>query len=394
MGDCFYFSFIGGYFSFKLRGIQFNFFSMFKSFRDRGELGLFFTSLAGRIGVGSIAGVALSIYVGGVGSIFWMWASTFLCAAITYVEVVLGIKYREKVDGEFFGGPSYYIKNGVGSKFFGGLFSFLIILCYVGCFLSIQSNTIAKSIVSVIPINSYIIGIYISIVSFFCIYGGFKRIVVVSSKLVPIMGFIYVGSAIFVLIFNFSSFFDVFFSVIRSAFNFKSFFGGFVYSVIIGVQRGIFSNESGIGTSSIVASSGDSCDYKSLGFVQVFGVYVTSFIICSSTAIILLNCPFNNLFLTDINGIELMDYAFRYHFGTFGSYILLFSIVLFSFSTIITGYFYGESCVFGLLPRCVLRKRLYLAASIASLAFRRRVATASRARSSGDLGGGGVKRTA
>ena len=335
--------YFGIYFSFKLRGIQFRFFSMFKSF-NREELGLFFTSLAGRIGVGSIAGVALSIYVGGVGSIFWMWISTFLCAVITYVEVVLGVKYKVNIYGEFFGGPSYYIRDGIGCKSIGFLFSFLIIICYIFCFLSIQSNTIVHSIVSIIPFSPIVIGICISVICFFCIYGGFKSVVDVSSKLVPLMGVVYIGCSIIVLILNFSSFFDVVFGIFKSAFNFKSVSGGFIYSIIIGVQRGIFSNESGIGTSSIVASSSDSNDFKSLGFVQMFGVYVTSFLFCTATAIILLNSPYNNLFLTDINGIELMNFAFRYHFGSFGSYILLFSIVLFSFSTITTGYFYGESC--------------------------------------------------
>lgn len=337
--------FIGFYFSFRLRGVQFSFFSMFKSFRDKGELGLFLTSLAGRIGVGSIAGVALSIYVGGTGSIFWMWITTFLCAIITYVEVVLGVKYRVSRNGEFYGGPSYYIRDGVGSKFFGGLFSFLIIFSYIGCFLSIQSNTITKSIVGVVSFSPIVIGICISVISFFCIYGGFRRIVVVSSKLVPVMGILYIGSAFLVLFFNFSSFFDAFFDIVSSAFNFRSFFGGFIYTIIIGVQRGIFSNESGIGTSSIVASSGGSLDYKSLGFVQMFGVYITSFLFCTATGVILLNSPYGSLDFSDVNGIELMNFAFKYHFGDLGSYILLFSIVLFSFSTIITGYFYGESCI-------------------------------------------------
>ena len=335
--------FFGFYFSFKLRGIQFRLFSMLKSF-NKEEVGLFFTSLAGRIGVGSIAGVALSIYVGGIGSIFWMWISTFLCAVITYVEVVLGVKYRVFYDCESFGGPSYYIRDGIGSRFGGFLFSFLIIICYIFCFLSIQSNTITHSITQFIPFSPIVIGICISVICFFCIYGSFKSIVDVSCKLVPLMGVIYIGCSIIVLVLNFSSFFSIFLNIIKSAFNFKSLSGGFIYSIIVGIQRGIFSNESGIGTSSIVVSSSDSNDFKALGFVQMFGVYVTSFLFCTATAIILLNCPYDNLFLTDINGIELMNYAFRYHFGSFGSYLLLFSIVLFSFSTIVTGYFYGESC--------------------------------------------------
>lgn len=301
------------------------------------------TSLAGRIGVGSIAGVSLSIYIGGVGSIFWMWVSTFFCSIIAYMEVVLGIKYKVWDDGSSYGGPSYYIRDGLYNRVLGGLYSILIIVSYIGCFLSIQSNTIAKSLVSILPFSVSIIGICICVVVFFCISGGFKKIVSVSMKLVPIMSLIYIGSSVVVLFSNINKVGFVFFNILRSAFNFKSFFGGFIPMFIIGVQRGIFSNEAGIGTSSIVCSSSDSNDYKVLGFTQMFGVYVTTFIICTATAIIILFSDYSSLVLNDVNGIELASYAFNFHFGIIGTYILLISIILFSFSTIITGYYYGES---------------------------------------------------
>ena len=135
----------------------------------------------------------------------------------------------------------------------------------------------------------------ISCVTFFCIYGGFKRIVEVSEKLVPFMSLIYVASALVVLVLNFDKVGSVFFDIISSAFNVKSFFGGFIPIVITGFQRGIFSNEAGIGTSSIISSS-DSCnDYRLRGFNQMFGIYITTLIICSATAIIIFPIP---LFLT------------------------------------------------------------------------------------------------
>jgi AGCS family alanine or glycine:cation symporter len=162
-------------------------------------------------------------------------------------------------------------------------------------------------------------------------------------KLVPVMSLIYIGSSVVVLVMNVDKIGSVFFSILRSAFNFRSFFGGFIPMFIVGVQRGIFSNEAGIGTSSIVCSSSDRDDYKTLGYTQMFGVYVTTFIICTATAIIILFSDYGSLVLSDINGIELASYAFNYHFGSIGTYILLISIILFSFSTIITGYYYGES---------------------------------------------------
>lgn len=333
----------GVFYTFKFKGLQFKFLSIIKSVFKNNSFGLLMTSLAGRIGVGSIAGVSLSIYIGGIGSVFWMWVSTFFCSIITYVEVVLGVKYRVFFKGNCYGGPSYYIRDGLHNKFLGAVYSALIIISYIGCFLSIQSNTISKSLVSVLPFSKYVVGICISVVTFFCISGGFKKIVSVCMKLVPVMLFIYVGSSIVVLFLNYDKVGFVFFNILKSAFSFKSFFSGLLPIVIIGIQRGIFSNEAGIGTSSIVCSSGDSDDYVSLGYSQMFGVYFTSFIICSATAFLILFSDYDVLSLTDVNGIELASYAFNFHFGDIGVYILLVSIVLFSFSTIITGYYYGES---------------------------------------------------
>lgn len=331
--------FFGIYFSFVLNGVQFKFKSMFKSVfhGDSSSFGILMTSLAGRIGVGSIAGVCLSIYIGGVGSIFWMWVSTFFCSVITYSEVVLGVKYK---CGSY-GGPAYYIRDGLGSKMLGGIYSILIIISYIGCFLCIQSNTITKSIVSLFSFSPYVIGLCISVVTFFCIYGGFKSIVGVCNKIVPIMCLIYIGSSVLVLIINYDMIGYVFLNIIKRAFNFRSFFGGFIPMVIIGIQRGIFSNEAGIGTSSIVASSGS--DFRKQGFIQIFGVYLTTLVICTATAIIILFSDYSSFNLSNINGIELASHAFSYHFGNIGIYILVFSVILFSFSTILTGYYYGES---------------------------------------------------
>lgn len=331
--------FFGIYFSAVLNLVQFKFKSMFKSVfhGDSSSFGILMTSLAGRIGVGSIAGVCLSIYIGGVGSIFWMWVSTFFCSVITYSEVVLGVKYK---CGSY-GGPAYYIRDGLGSKMLGGIYSVLIIISYLGCFLCIQSNTITKSIVSLFSFSPYVIGLCISVVTFFCIYGGFKSIVCVCNKIVPIMCLIFIGSSVLVLIINYDMIGYVFLNIIKSAFNFRSFFGGFIPMVIIGIQRGIFSNEAGIGTSSIVASSGS--DFRKQGFIQVFGVYLTTLVICTATAIIILFSDYSSFNLSNINGIELASHAFSYHFGNIGIYILVISVILFSFSTILTGYYYGES---------------------------------------------------
>lgn len=339
---------LGLYFSFRLKGIQFKFISIIKSFflsKDKSNsIGLLMTSLAGRVGVGSIAGICLLIYIGGVGSIFWMWISTFLCAVITYVETFLGVKYKVEKNDNYYGGPSYYIKNGLGNKKLAILYSVLIIISYIGCFLGIQSNTITKSLVDFINISPYIIGLIIVIITYFCIAGGFKKIVSVSEKIVPLMTLIYVGSAALVFFRNIEIIPSIFSDIMNEAFKFKSFFGCFLPMVLSGIQRGIFSNEAGLGTSSIVGSSSRSVDGDIQGKIQIFSIYITTLIICSCTAIILLCSDFNHIVVNDINGIELALYSFKYHFGNLGIYIMIISIIFFSFSTIITGYYYGESC--------------------------------------------------
>jgi AGCS family alanine or glycine:cation symporter len=172
----------GLYFTFCLRGVQFNLKKMFKSLFCKNKTeGIkpyqtLMMVLAGRIGVGSIAGVALAIYLGGIGSIFWMWVVAFIGASNSFAETVLGIIYKEKDENNIYkGGPSFYIKKGLNNKLLGGVYACLVIFSYVGGFLSIQSNTITKSINQITTVSPIIIGIIISIITSFIIFGGIKR---------------------------------------------------------------------------------------------------------------------------------------------------------------------------------------------------------------------------
>ena len=340
----------GIYFTIKLKGIQFRFIKMFKSlFNKEKEEGIksyetLMMVLAGRIGVGSIAGVALAIHLGGVGSIFWMWVIAIICASNTYCETVLGIKYKEKDhDNIYKGGPSYYIKKGLNNKTLGGIYAILIILSYVGGFLSIQSNTITKSINQIITINPIVIGLIISTFTMFIIFGGIKRIASFSSKIVPFMTIGYILIALYCTINNINMIPNIFINIIKSAFNFKSLFSGFIPTLIVGIQRGIFSNEAGLGTGAIASSTVNTTNYERQGYIQMIGVYITTMLICTSTALIILTSDYNTLNLKDINGIEITQYAFSYHLGNVGNYLIFISIILFSFTTILTGYYDGES---------------------------------------------------
>lgn len=342
--------FSGIYFTITLKGVQFKFIKMFRSLiKKENTNGIkpyetLMMVLAGRIGVGSIAGVALAIYLGGVGSIFWMWLIAFLGAANSFSETVLGIIYNEKDEKNIYkGGPSYYLKNGLNKNKLGAIYAILIIFSYVGGFLSIQSNTITKSMNQITSVPPIIIGIIISIFTSLIIFGGIKRIAYISSKIVPFMTICYVLLAVYICIININLVPSIFINIVKSAFNMKSFISGFISTMIIGIQRGIFSNEAGLGTGAIASSTVETNDAKSQGYLQMIGVYITTLLICTSTAIIILTSNYNSLNLNDVNGIEITQYAFTYHLGNVGNYVVFISIILFSFTTILTGYYDGEA---------------------------------------------------
>lgn len=300
-------------------------------------------SLAGKIGVGSIAGIALSIYIGGPGSIFWIWIITLLSSVLCYSETILGNIYNEK-DGEFYrGGPSYYIKKGLGYNKLGIIYAIVIIISYIGGFISIQTNTITTSIREIFNISPIIIGIILVILSFFMIIRGVKEILNVSSKIVPFMIIFYLFSGIYILIKNLSLIPSIFKLIITSAFSFKPFITGFITSIVVGLQRGIFATEAGLGTSSIASSVSNTSDSVNLARMQVFGIYLTTFLVCTLTAFIILTSNYIDIDFALINGIEITESSFLYHIPKIGNYIVIISIFFFAFSTILTGYYYGES---------------------------------------------------
>lgn len=344
----------GIYYTYKLKFVQFRFKDMFKNLTNRSHSKItpfesLMVVLGGRIGVGSIAGVAIAIHLGGVGSIFWLWIVGFLSAPLAFVETLLGNVYQKKYKDELVGGPSFYLKEGVKSKQLSQLYSIIIIFSYIGGFLSIQSNTIAASITSSFKINPVIVGIVLAIISLLIISGGIKNISKASKFLVPFMTFLYVLASFFIIIKNFDLMPIIFKNIISSAFNFKAFGFGIIESMIIGVQRGIFSNEAGLGTGAI-ASSSVYTDYPARqGFVQMIGIYITTFLICTATALVILSTSSTDLNI--INGIELTQQAFKFHLGSFGNSIVIISIILFAFSTILSGYYDGESSLKSLFPK-------------------------------------------
>lgn len=339
----------GIYFSFILHYPQFKLIKIFKSLKEKNKvngispLKTLFLTLAGRIGVGSIAGVALAIYLGGPGSIFWMWVIALISGSLAYAETMLSIKYKVKTkNGEYGGGPSYYIKNGLNKKLLAFIYSAIVIFAYLVGFIPIQANTITKAVDGIVTVNPVFIGLFIALISLIIIFGGIKKISEATSKIVPFMTILYILLAFIAVFTNLDVMPKIFIDIISSAFSLKPFLSGFIFTVLVGVQRGIFSNESGIGLGAIAACASNSDNGCKSGYIQVLGVYITTIVICTSTALMILTAGYN-LNISNPNGIELTMFAFNYHFGSLGNILLITCILLFSFSTILTGYYYCES---------------------------------------------------
>ena len=340
----------GLYYTFSLKFIQLNFKKIFNSLKksdsDKNGISPFKTltlALAARIGVGSLAGIALGIYKGGIGVVFWIWLSAFITLPNSFVESTLSVIYHEK-DGNYYnGGPAYYINKGLKLKKLSIIYAIIVFLCYIGGFLAIQANTIAASMETYLDISPYISGAIIALVSYLIISHGLKRITNFTSLLVPIMALVYLIVALVIIIFNINMIPSIVSKIISEAFNFKAFGWGIITSIIIGVQRGIFSSEAGMGTGAIASGTSDTKDPCKQGYIQMLGVYFTTFVICTSTVFVILTSNINYKIFDNPNGIEITLKALNSHLGNFGTVILIFAILSFAFSTIISGYYYGES---------------------------------------------------
>lgn len=340
----------GLYFSIKLGFPQLKFNKLFKGFKGdhKSSVSPFKSltmSLAARVGVGSLAGIALAIYIGGSGTIFWIWVTGIITAVNAFCESYLGAKYQEKDDDAYKGGPSYYIKKGLNNKKLASLYAVLVIVSYIVGFMTIQANTITTSIHNYFNIDPLLIGIILAIISGLSIMKGVDRIANITSKLVPVMGAGYILLSLIIIVMNINKIPMVLLDIVSNAFNMKAISGGIVSTFIIGIQRGVFSTESGLGTGAIASSCSHSEDKISLGLLQILGIYFTVFIVCTSTAIIILTSDYSLISFENMNGIELTQYALSYHLGDLGIIVLILSVISLAYSTIVAGYYYGESCL-------------------------------------------------
>ena len=342
------------------------------------------TALASTVGTGNIAEVAGAIAIGGPGAVFWMWISAILGMCTKFSEVTLAVHFRERnQEGDYVGGPMYYIKNGLSKNwhFLAVLFSAFGVLTVFGTGNATQVNTITTAINSAllnfhvisqssVGTANLIIGIIVAILVALILLGGIKRIGQVAERLVPFMAFIYIFFALGVVVLNIDQLPAVFGSIINGAFHPASVTGGIVGSFFMsmkkGVARGIFSNEAGLGTGSIAHACADTKEPVKQGLLGIFEVFTDTILICTLTALVILCSGIPIGFGADA-GAELTISGFT---STYGNWISIFTAVAlccFAFSTIIGWGLYGARCIEFLFSSKVIKPFMLVYSLVAIL---------------------------
>ena len=306
------------------------------------------TALASTVGTGNIVGVATAIAIGGPGSIFWLWLSAFFGMMTKYSEILLSIKFRKRNDeGDFVGGPMYYITDGLKMKWLGVLFAIFGLFASFGIGNIAQINSIALAVNSSLNIDPLATGIVVAVLISFIIVGGVKRIAQTTEKLVPYMIIFYFAITLVVLIANIKNIPSAFIIIFSHAFKKTAAVGGFAGSAIIltiksGVSKGIFSNEAGLGSSPIAHAAADTGHPVNQAMWGIFEVFIVTVIVCTSTALVIITTGVWN---SGLQGVELTISAFSTVFPTFAPHAITISIFFFAFSTLVSWSYYGEKCL-------------------------------------------------
>ena len=320
------------------------------------------TALAATVGTGNIAGVAGAIAIGGPGAVFWMWCSALLGMCTKFSEVTLAVHFRERnKNGELVGGPMYYIKNGLGSRwqFLAVLYSLFGVLTVFGTGNATQVNTIVtaidsallaygSSLNSILPTVNLVVGVVVAMMVAMVLLGGVKRIGSVTEKLVPFMALFYVVLALGVVVINYRRFPAVLASIVGGAFDPQAFTGGAIGSIFLsmqkGVSRGIFSNEAGLGTGSIAHACADTRKPVKQGMFGIFEVFADTIVICTLTAMVIL-CSGVPVGYGSAAGAELTISGFTATYGGWSSIFTAVALCSFAFSTIIGWGLSGSRCI-------------------------------------------------
>ncbi len=309
----------------------------------------FTVGLASRVGTGNLAGVAIAIVVGGAGSVFWMWVVAILGAVSAFVESTLAQLYKVKDEEvKFRGGPAYYMRDGLGSKAMGVFFAILISLCFGLIFNAVQSNTIVSAFSNSLSIENtkilaVVVGLVLVLLTAYILFSGTKKIAEFTSKMVPFMAYLYLIIAAIVIILRINEIPTVLTMIFSQAFTGQAVVGGGLgVTIMMGVKRGLFSNEAGMGSAPNAAASAETDHPVRQGLIQSLGVYIDTLVICSATAFIILVSGIE-LDPAATDGISVTMNALAAVTGQWAVYFLLVAIFFFAFSSILGNYYYAQS---------------------------------------------------
>lgn len=361
----------------------------------------FALALSGRIGTGNIAGVATAIAMGGPGSVFWMWMIAFLGSASAYIEATLGQIYKEVKDGQYRGGPAFYIQKGLGTKWYAIVFAVVTIISMSLLLPGVQSNSIALSMNNAFQIPVEWTGGIVVVFLAKIIFGGVKRIGKVAELVVPFMALGYILIAQIIMIINYAEIPGVIMLIIKSAFNLESAFSGvFGLAIAWGIKRGIYSNEAGQGTAPHAAAAAEVSHPAKQGLVQAFSVYIDTLFVCTATAFMILFTgqynvvnPDGGFIVENLPGVsigpEFTQMAIAEHFPAIGAGFVAISLMFFAFTTIMAYYYIAETNLSFLQKDGKQKWPVYLLRALILVAtFYGSIRTAEVAWTLGDIGVG------
>ncbi|NCD32617.1 MAG: alanine:cation symporter family protein [Spartobacteria bacterium] len=311
------------------------------------------TSLASRVGTGNLAGVAVALYLGGPGAIFWMWIVALLGMATGYAESLLAQLYKTQDDtGQYRGGPAYYIARGLGQHWLGGIFAVCLIISFGLVFNAVQANSISGAVEQAFGLPCWGTGVILVILSGAIIFGGLRCVARFAEIVVPIMAGCYLLVAIYVLIVHYAEIPGMLRLIVNSAFGMEQATGGVIgyaigVAMLNGVKRGLFSNEAGMGSAPNIAATAVPQPHHpvSQGLVQGFGPFIDTIVICTATAVMIL---LSGQFIpgSGLSGVQLTQRAMESYIGSAGSIFVAIAIFFFAFTSIVANYSYAENSIF------------------------------------------------
>lgn len=351
---------VGVFFTIRLGFLQFvNFNEMIRAIRGSRESDVhgispfqaLCTSLASRVGTGNLAGVAVALYLGGAGAIFWMWMVALVGMATGYAESTLAQLYKVRDGkGQYRGGPAVYITRGLKAPWAGSIFAVCLILSFGLVFNAVQANSIADAMQGAFGVPKLWVGIVIAILAGVVIFGGLRSIVRFAELVVPLMAGLYVLIALVIMAINITEVPGVLMTIVKSAFGLEEAAGGAAGSVtaamLNGIKRGLFSNEAGMGSAPNIAATATPAPHhpSSQGLVQGFGVFIDTIVICTATAVMILLSGVMEPG-SGVTGTQLTQDAMESHIGEFGAYFIAIAILFFAFTSIVANYTYAENAL-------------------------------------------------